>query len=134
MSSLTLVSPITKSYHQLLDQPFEKYFPLRDWARGVEKHQWQLDWHIPSEEEVAYAQELVQRLVVGGWEKLAGAENMKDKEILKQLTIIRWTMKGASGLCPYFDGEPMSLIPTVTPNVQLDACSVPSGVKGGCEI
>jgi hypothetical protein len=128
--SLCSVYPYPKSYRTVYDQPFDKYLPIRHWAETINKEKWHLDWHIPSDAEVEYAAELVDENVTKPMEQLLGQnQDVTDKEMLKVLTIARFAFEGSSNLCPFFDGEVLSLIPMAVPNVVFDTATVPSYVK-----
>ena len=129
MYSLCSIYVRSTSHHSTMDQPFDKYLPIRHWAKTVEKNSWTLGWHIPSDGEVDYASSLIKKLIFDPLDVLSKPESLSDNEIIKNLTLIRMTLEGCSNLCPLIDDEVMSLIPMNTPNVQLETSTMPSHMK-----
>ncbi|KAH7730239.1 Protein C14C10.5 [Aphelenchoides avenae] len=125
---LTAVYPVMSDYHhEVLDQPLDKYLPIRHWAKTVHKNQWKLNWHVPSQEEADYASSINQKFILDQLSVLSKPENLTDKDILKCLTLIHYAIAGSSTLAPYMDGEVIPLIPTHTPNVHFPTTVVPTG-------
>ncbi|KAF7632932.1 hypothetical protein Mgra_00007634 [Meloidogyne graminicola] len=121
---------IPKSFHKLCDQPFDKFLPLRHWAEPVNKDELSYDWHVPSDEEVNYALKLVDQFITSPMQNvLTNFKELTDKEIQRNLKIAHNALTGCSNLCPFFDGEVLSLIPMATPNIVLDVVTVPWNVK-----
>ncbi|VDK30729.1 unnamed protein product [Anisakis simplex] len=53
-----------------LSLPLTDYLPVRFWAQKVTKHDVQLKWHIPSQDEIDLANELINLFLIKEIEKL----------------------------------------------------------------
>uniref|UniRef100_A0A915D7Y9 Proteasome activator Blm10 mid region domain-containing protein n=1 Tax=Ditylenchus dipsaci TaxID=166011 RepID=A0A915D7Y9_9BILA len=116
LAALCSIYPIPKSIFELLDQPFDKYLPIRHWAKTMDKKTWSIDWHVPSDGEVQFASDLVQKLAFENLDKLSSPESLTDSEMLKCLSTVRFSLEGASNLCPFFDVLPENVKPITAPN------------------
>ncbi|CAK5017318.1 unnamed protein product [Meloidogyne enterolobii] len=122
--------PIPSCLRTRYDQPFDKFLPLRHWAEPVNKDDWTLNWHIPSDEEVEYATKLVDQFITKPLQQLlANFKDTTDKEILKILKIAHHALVACADLLPFYDGQVLNLIPMAVPNVELDVVTVPPNVK-----
>ncbi|KAL7079669.1 hypothetical protein ACQ4LE_001115 [Meloidogyne hapla] len=130
LHSISAIYPIQSSLRERYDQPFDKFLPLRHWAEPINKDNWNLNWHIPTDDEVEYASKLIDQFITNPLEQLlVNFKETTDKEILKTLKIAHNALVACADLCPFFDGEVFQLIPMAVPNVVLDTVTVPPNVK-----
>ncbi|KAF7625955.1 hypothetical protein Mgra_00009856 [Meloidogyne graminicola] len=100
------------------------------WAEPVNKDELSYDWHVPSDEEVNYALKLVDQFITSPLQNvLTNFKELTDKEIQRNLKIAHNALTGCSNLCPFFDGEVLSLIPMATPNIVLMLLLFPGMLK-----
>ncbi|KAL3074330.1 hypothetical protein niasHS_015160 [Heterodera schachtii] len=133
--ALCSVHPKLKSYHS---RSFGKdHLSIRHWAMPVDRNNWQMDWHLPTDAEVDFAQSLVDKYIFESLERLvnddgtAGLKQTDDKQLLNKLTIAFKCFEGCSALCPLFDEseEIVQLSQMALPNVKIAFTSVPAHVK-----
>ncbi|CAH2045535.1 unnamed protein product, partial [Iphiclides podalirius] len=99
-----------------------KWLPIREWGRGYLLKDTKLKWHVPSEEEAACAQTLLDRYLVPEVARLrqwlSGERPMCRDRKLRSFTIINATL-AAGKLLPQCDGEPVVLTESLVPATSL---------------
>uniref|UniRef100_A0A914WJL6 Proteasome activator Blm10 mid region domain-containing protein n=1 Tax=Plectus sambesii TaxID=2011161 RepID=A0A914WJL6_9BILA len=93
-----------------LDQPFEKFLPIRHWARTVDRKSWELKWHVPTEEELSLVDEIFRLFLTPELDRLTRPNDMTKEEVLKSLLTIKAAIAGSSALLPMFETEAIPLI------------------------
>lgn len=119
LRSLTLIHPMSySSVSGSLDRPLTEYLAIRDWAKLDCVDELVLDWHTPSQEEITFVQELVDRFLQSELVtiKQISQENvMQREELLRRLNIILECLGGAGEVFPMWDGPCLSIVKSQVP-------------------
>lgn len=76
---LTTIYPDMDEYYMAVnDQPLDKYLPIRHWAKTVNKKEWQMKWHVPSDDEVQLAELIVHKYLFGSLHVLNDPQKLKE--------------------------------------------------------
>lgn len=70
LSSLVAFYPQSASFERRKQTDFEKYLPIRYWAKTIDKKKWTLKWSLPRDEEIEYAQHLVNKIIFQEFDRL----------------------------------------------------------------
>jgi proteasome activator subunit 4 len=128
--SLTSVySDMEEYYLNVNDQPFDKYLPIRNWAKTVKKSNWNMKWHIPSPEEVALTKDLLDAYMISSLKELQTPENLTETIMLKYTSIVQHCISGASSLMPFFDGDLINVLESEFPRPLLPCTTMPKSVE-----
>uniref|UniRef100_A0A0M3IUZ5 BLM10_mid domain-containing protein n=1 Tax=Ascaris lumbricoides TaxID=6252 RepID=A0A0M3IUZ5_ASCLU len=103
------------SKREQLSLPLTDYLPIRFWAKNVTKHEVQLTWHIPSQDEIDLAKELVHLFLIKEIEKLCKPQLIKKEGVIRSLAILESSFIAVSELLPPLCGEPIKVVETDVP-------------------
>jgi Proteasome-substrate-size regulator, mid region len=82
---------------------------VRYWCQNIHQRDLQIKWHIPDEDEIDFAQELIREFLEPALEKLKshgdGTQPLERKELEKTLLLVEMFVSGAAILFP-FDSDP----------------------------
>ncbi|KAL5009261.1 hypothetical protein ScPMuIL_014842 [Solemya velum] len=114
LRALTMYYPCDfRSISGSLDRPFSDYLAIRDWAAPGDIDNLQIAWHEPSEEEMAFATQVVEVVLKPELEaisKIPTGTEMPREELLQRLTVITEVLLGAGVALPMWKGEPISIM------------------------
>lgn len=122
LESLTNVYPIntinlTHSWDELSD--FTKHNPIREWSKPININNSKIDWHVPSSEEKAFAQQLLDQLLSKELSRLKtwrlDCEQLNREEVNKSLLIIFECLHGASSALSKWKLPILDLVSTLVP-------------------
>jgi len=101
-----------KSVSHNLDSPVTEYLPIRDWGIPGNINNLDLQWHIPSQEELEVANELVETFLAPELQFFnsigPGSETSKE-DVLRRLCIISEVIAGSSTYLPNWTGDRVEL-------------------------
>uniref|UniRef100_A0A669EMM0 Proteasome activator subunit 4a n=1 Tax=Oreochromis niloticus TaxID=8128 RepID=A0A669EMM0_ORENI len=107
-------------------QPTGDYLPIKDWGRPGDLWNLEIQWHVPSVEEISFAFYLLDLILQPELQRLKrfaeGEQDMSRDDVLKSLTIVQHCLLGAGGLMPPLKGEVHSM-------VNLDETTLYTGMK-----
>ncbi|GFN96540.1 proteasome activator complex subunit 4 [Plakobranchus ocellatus] len=122
LRSLTQIYPLEFcSVEQDFDQPFENYLSIRDWATPGDVDDLHIQWHTPSQEEVAFAQEMLDCLLVPQLEffqNISVDNEVSKEELLRQLNLVMEVISGAGSHLAPLDGEKVHLVDSQVPLIR----------------
>ncbi|KAG1668701.1 Proteasome activator complex subunit 4 [Nymphon striatum] len=95
------------------------YIPIREWGKPISIKDMDIEWHIPSDEEVSWGSHLLNKFLVPTLKEFrdfcCGKVNLESKEVLKNLNITHKCFIGAAALLPHWKEEPINLMETQVP-------------------
>uniref|UniRef100_A0A8C5MEZ8 Proteasome activator subunit 4 n=1 Tax=Leptobrachium leishanense TaxID=445787 RepID=A0A8C5MEZ8_9ANUR len=123
LRSSTLIYP--KEYCSVpggFAKPLSQYFPLEDWGKAGDLWNLNIQWHVPSDEEVTFAYYLLDNFLRPELQKLesyaSGELEMSRDDVQKCLTIVQNCLTGSGNLLPPLRGDRVTHL--VTSMVSLD--------------
>uniref|UniRef100_A0A914Z6M9 Proteasome activator complex subunit 4 n=1 Tax=Panagrolaimus superbus TaxID=310955 RepID=A0A914Z6M9_9BILA len=116
-------------YLNVNDQSFDKYLPIRNWAKTVKKNNWTMKWHVPSPEEVALTKDLLDTYMIGSLKQLQSPGTLTETIMLKYTSIVQHCISGASSLMPFFDGDYINVLEGEFPRPLLPCTTMPASVE-----
>uniref|UniRef100_A0A669EYC8 Proteasome activator subunit 4a n=1 Tax=Oreochromis niloticus TaxID=8128 RepID=A0A669EYC8_ORENI len=112
-------------------QPTGDYLPIKDWGRPGDLWNLEIQWHVPSVEEISFAFYLLDLILQPELQRLKrfaeGEQDMSRDDVLKSLTIVQHCLLGAGGLMPPLKGERIPEL--VHSMVNLDETTLYTGMK-----
>ncbi|KAL4238306.1 Proteasome activator complex subunit 4 [Mactra antiquata] len=119
LRALTLITPLNYcSVEGSLDRPLSEYLPIRDWAKTGDLDELQIDWHVPSQPEIDFAQELLEKFLVPELDfiqQISSENTVPREDLLRRLNIILECLNGAGAVLPMWEGDNISLIESQLP-------------------
>ncbi|KAL4612987.1 proteasome activator complex subunit 4B-like [Arapaima gigas] len=109
------------------ERPFDTYLPIRDWGRPGDLRNLQIQWHVPSTDEIAFVFHLLDLLLQPEVLRLQrhaeGKETMSRDDVLHSLTIVQHCLLGAGSLLPPLDGpEVPGLVSSMVSLEDIEIC------------
>uniref|UniRef100_A0A183URD8 Proteasome activator complex subunit 4 n=1 Tax=Toxocara canis TaxID=6265 RepID=A0A183URD8_TOXCA len=98
-----------------LSLPLTDYLPIRFWAQKVTKHEVQLTWHIPSQDETELAKQLVDLFLIKEIEKLSKPQLIKKEGVIRALAILESSFIAVSELLPPLCDDSIKVVETDVP-------------------
>ncbi|VDM39814.1 unnamed protein product [Toxocara canis] len=95
---------------EILDQPLEKYLPIRNWARTANRNSMRIRWHIPTEDEMRLAEAILDEFFYPELDKLANPDSLPKTEVLQSLAIVSSCLSGISASLPPLTGPLVKLV------------------------
>uniref|UniRef100_A0A1I7RNY6 Proteasome activator complex subunit 4 n=1 Tax=Bursaphelenchus xylophilus TaxID=6326 RepID=A0A1I7RNY6_BURXY len=132
ISSLTSFFPISSSVKKEKDLGLDEYLPIRDWARTIDKKSWDLKWHLPTDEDIAYAQQMVNRIVFYQLDRLRDSkevDKLSHNDLQKRLIFVRCAILGGSKLMPFMEGSPLEQLNDEPAGLFVDTIFLPRNMK-----
>ncbi|KAF7220060.1 proteasome activator complex subunit 4A isoform X2 [Nothobranchius furzeri] len=112
-------------------QPVSDYLPIKDWGRPGDLWNLDIQWHVPSVEEISLAFYLLDLILQPELQRLQrfakGEEDMSRDDVLQSLTIVQHCLLGAGSLMPPLKGEPVPEL--VKSMVNLDETTLFTGME-----
>uniref|UniRef100_A0AAX7TI03 Proteasome activator subunit 4 n=1 Tax=Astatotilapia calliptera TaxID=8154 RepID=A0AAX7TI03_ASTCA len=112
-------------------QPTGDYLPIKDWGRPGDLWNLEIQWHVPSVEEISLAFYLLDLILQPELQRLKrfaeGEQDMSRDDVLQSLTIVQHCLLGAGGLMPPLKGEPIPEL--VHSMVNLDETTLYTGME-----
>ena len=124
LKSLTMIGPTDfKSSSKGYDLPLSEYQPFREWGKPSSPTDLNLNWHVPSREEMNQAQLVVNEFLVEELDilekyselppEVESNDKLLSKDQLKnRLTIIQNIIHGSGSVLPFWDEKDTSQIET----------------------
>uniref|UniRef100_A0A8C9TIB6 Proteasome activator subunit 4 n=1 Tax=Scleropages formosus TaxID=113540 RepID=A0A8C9TIB6_SCLFO len=114
-------------------QPFKGYLPIKDWGRPGDLMDLQIQWHVPSAEEVTFVFYVLDLLLQPELQRLQshaqGEQNMSRDDVLQSLCIVQHCLLGAGSMLPPLQGDPVPDL--VHSMVSLEETTLHTGVEYG---
>lgn len=114
LRALTLIYPLDyKSVPGSLDRPFTEWLAINEWAMPGDLHNICMKWHIPSEEEIQFASEIIHTILGPELEAIrtVTADNqMNREELLTRLNVILECILGAGCVLPMWDDSVVNVM------------------------
>ncbi|XP_069464332.1 proteasome activator complex subunit 4 isoform X2 [Ambystoma mexicanum] len=131
LRSTTLIYPT--EYYSIpggFDKPLSEYFPIKDWGKPGDVWNLNIQWHVPSSEEMAFAFHLLDSFLQPELLRLEqygnGETDMSRDDVQQCLTIIHNCLIGSGNLLPPLQGERIThLVPSM---VSLEETKLYTGV------
>uniref|UniRef100_A0A803SKN4 Proteasome activator subunit 4 n=1 Tax=Anolis carolinensis TaxID=28377 RepID=A0A803SKN4_ANOCA len=100
------------------DKPLSEYFPIKDWGKPGDLRNLNIQWHVPSAEETAFAFELLDSFLQPELDKLShyadGSLEMSRDDVQQCLTIVHNCLIGSGNILPALKGERVThLVPSL---------------------
>ncbi|XP_062621766.1 LOW QUALITY PROTEIN: proteasome activator complex subunit 4B-like [Saccostrea cucullata] len=138
LRALTLHFPLDyRSVAGSFDRPVSEYLAINDWAIPGDMDDLGMKWHIPSADEIEFAQSLMDHILQPELEKimsLSSSNQIDKEELLQRLSIILECLLGAGAALPAWKSTSVDLSSlNVKTQVPLDRFHV-SSVKELIEI
>ncbi|KAG7462683.1 hypothetical protein MATL_G00187310 [Megalops atlanticus] len=112
-------------------RPLKDYLPIKDWGRPGDLWNLQIQWHVPSAEEVAFVFYVLDLLLQPELVRLQryaqGEQGMSRDDVLQSLSIVQHCLLGAGSMLPPLQGEPIPDL--VTSMVSLNETTLYTGVE-----
>ncbi|KAL4641227.1 proteasome activator complex subunit 4 [Arapaima gigas] len=112
-------------------RPLKDYLPIKDWGRPGDLWDLQIQWHVPSAEEVAFVFYVLDVLLQPELQRLQshaqGEQSMSRDDILQSLSIIHHCLLGAGSMFPPLQGD--SIPDLVHSMVNLTETTLYTGVE-----
>ncbi|KAL3873182.1 hypothetical protein ACJMK2_036330 [Sinanodonta woodiana] len=133
LRALTLIYSLDyKSRAGSFDEPLTDYLPIRDWALPGDVYNLGLNWHVPSHEEVEFAQQLLKQVLqpeLVALKQLSPDNLVPREELLRSLNTVCECLGGASSLLTTLTGDPVQLLESQVPLKRFACQSIPDGTK-----
>ncbi|XP_043911057.1 proteasome activator complex subunit 4 [Protopterus annectens] len=121
LRSTTLTYP--KEYCSVPDgfnKPLSQYFPIKDWGKPGNLWNLNIQWHVPSSEEIAFAYQLLDSFLqpeLNRLERYASGElELLRDDVQQSLSIVHNCLLGSGNLLPPLEGVKVTdLVPTLVP-------------------
>uniref|UniRef100_A0A8D2L1E2 Proteasome activator subunit 4 n=1 Tax=Varanus komodoensis TaxID=61221 RepID=A0A8D2L1E2_VARKO len=115
------------------DKPLSEYFPIKDWGKPGDLRNLDIQWHVPSAEEMAFSFSLLDLFLQPELDKLAqytdGNLEMSRDDVQQSLTIVHNCLIGSGNILPPLKGERVAhLVPSL---VSLEEIRLYTGVDYG---
>uniref|UniRef100_F1KQG9 Proteasome activator complex subunit 4 n=1 Tax=Ascaris suum TaxID=6253 RepID=F1KQG9_ASCSU len=101
--------------HRELDLPLEVSLPIRKWGAAVRKDMISMRWHVPSDEELQFAQNILTEFVRPEIERLQKPNGVDKQSIKKALYVIEKLISCVGRLIPEFNTPVLMLVDTRVP-------------------
>uniref|UniRef100_A0A1A7WAV3 Proteasome (Prosome, macropain) activator subunit 4 n=1 Tax=Iconisemion striatum TaxID=60296 RepID=A0A1A7WAV3_9TELE len=112
-------------------QPVSDYLPIKDWGRPGDLWNLDIQWHVPSVEEISLAFYLLDLILQPELQRLQrfakGEQDMSRDDVLQSLTIVQHCLLGAGSLMPPLKGDPIPEL--VHSMVNLDETTLFTGME-----
>ncbi|KAL3232022.1 hypothetical protein MRX96_023105 [Rhipicephalus microplus] len=98
---------------------FAEYLPIREWGRAGDIDHLDIKWHVPSSEELACVQDLLETFLqpelqaLLGWSR--GERTLSREEVQRSLNLVLDCILGAGLALPLWPGEPVNLFGSKVP-------------------
>ncbi|KAI1887190.1 hypothetical protein AGOR_G00203600 [Albula goreensis] len=90
-------------------RPLQEYLPIKDWGRHGDLRNLQVQWHVPSAEEMEFVFYLLDLLLKPELLRLQrharGEEDMSRDDVLQSLAIVQHCLLGAGSMLPPLEGQ-----------------------------
>ncbi|CAG5135841.1 unnamed protein product, partial [Candidula unifasciata] len=127
LRALTQIHPLSlKSVDEDFDKPFTEYMPIKDWGKPGDLENLNVQWHIPSSDELDLAQEIVDTVLVPELEFLhtfSSTHEISKEDLLRRLNIVAELLLGAGSYLPPWTDEQVTLKTSQVPLVKF-SCHV----------
>uniref|UniRef100_A0AAF5CRS7 Peptidyl-prolyl cis-trans isomerase n=2 Tax=Strongyloides stercoralis TaxID=6248 RepID=A0AAF5CRS7_STRER len=111
------------------EKPLEEELPIRSWAKPLDKDKVCTKFYVPSNEEITFAESLFNRYCVPLVETLKNPKELKDREMVKNLTFIFAFLEGIAFRLPYITGKRITIDKSyINPSLPDHVCS-PKNMK-----
>ncbi|XP_060063003.1 proteasome activator complex subunit 4-like [Ylistrum balloti] len=114
LRALTLIYPLDyKSCAGSLDKPFSEWLAINEWAMPGDIHNLQMKWHVPNDEEMQFASEILHAILEPELEaiKTVSADNqMNREELLRRLNAILECLLGAGCVLPMWEDAVVNIV------------------------
>ncbi|XP_005100512.1 proteasome activator complex subunit 4B [Aplysia californica] len=117
-----------KSVDRNFDSPANEYLPIRDWGAAGDLDNLNVQWHIPSQEELSLATEIVETLLlpeIQFFQNISPSNETSKEDVLRRLNIVVEVVTGAGTHLPPWEGENVQLVESQVPLIRF-SCSVSS--------
>uniref|UniRef100_A0A0N4ZP99 Proteasome activator complex subunit 4 n=1 Tax=Parastrongyloides trichosuri TaxID=131310 RepID=A0A0N4ZP99_PARTI len=91
------------------EKPLEEELPIRNWAKPLDKDKVATKFYVPSNEEITFAEHLFTTYCVPLIETLKNPSELKDREMVKNLTFIFAFLEGVAFRLPYITGKKITI-------------------------
>ncbi|XP_013404552.1 proteasome activator complex subunit 4 [Lingula anatina] len=119
LKALTLIYTVDyRSVTKDWDAPLAEYLPIRDWAKPGDLDNMGVEWHVPSEEEMEFAKQLLEDCLLPELHKLeqfCNGQKMDRQEVICSLGIVQETISGAGSVFSPLLGKPIQLAESEVP-------------------
>ncbi|KAK3093564.1 hypothetical protein FSP39_017345 [Pinctada imbricata] len=112
LRALTLHYPLDyKSIAESFDRPVTEYLAINDWAMPGDIYNLNVEWHIPSSEEISYAHAIINSLLGTELDIIAKIQEapVEREELLQRLNVILECILGAGAVFPMWNGTAVEL-------------------------
>ncbi|XP_065305913.2 proteasome activator complex subunit 4A-like [Dermacentor albipictus] len=104
-------------WEQCLD--FANYLPIREWGRAGDLDHLDIKWHVPTSEELACVQDLLETFLQPELQALLawsrGERTLSREEVQRSLNLVLDCILGAGLVLPLWPGEPINLLASKVP-------------------
>nr|UCK81620.1 proteasome activator complex subunit 4 [Arenicola marina] len=94
--------------------PFSEQFPIRDWGRSGRVEELEMQWHVPSAEELTLASELLATFLAPELDTITDhvteKKTLTREQLQRCLTIVLHTLVGAGCALPSIGGKPVQIV------------------------
>lgn len=98
---------------------FAEYLPIREWGRAGDLDHLDIKWHVPSSEELACVQDLLETFLQPELQALLlwsrGERTLSREEVQRSLNLVLDCILGAGLALPLWPGEPINLLGSKVP-------------------
>uniref|UniRef100_A0A915A5Y9 Proteasome activator Blm10 mid region domain-containing protein n=2 Tax=Parascaris univalens TaxID=6257 RepID=A0A915A5Y9_PARUN len=130
LTTLTEVYPLSEQDRQFTTcRPLDKSLSVRNWANPVAKDIVKMKWHIPDDEELRFAERLIEEFVYKEIHELQSPEKLDKKSIKRSLYIVEKLLFCVGKRLPNFTGPTISLAETDVPITARVLSAMPPGMK-----
>ncbi|KAI6213761.1 hypothetical protein M3Y94_00189800 [Aphelenchoides besseyi] len=132
ISSLTAFFPHSRSIDRREQTNLAEYLPIRHWAENIDKDKWTLKWSLPTDAELDYAQEMVNRVVFYQLDRLVNSnevDKLSNNDLQKRLVFVRSALLGASKLMPFMSGKPVQQFNTLPAGLYVEPVFLPQNFR-----
>ncbi|XP_059159046.1 proteasome activator complex subunit 4B-like [Physella acuta] len=128
LKSLTQVYPLEfRSVAYNFDKPYSEYLPIKDWAVAGDIKKLDVQWHIASDEELDYVQELVDTFLkpqLDLFQSISSEQEISKEDILRRLNIVLEVVLGAGTHLPAWESEKVQLMKSQVPLSRFSCFSI----------